>query len=185
MRSKPLRGFGSTPSAPPHVHVAGQGRLDGAQRNLARRGHVDDRRGQARGERVQQVLGGIGARVGAEEDRGLARVELERLDARAVLPAGGVEALDRRALCAPSIQRFVARNWNRASSGWALIRSSVANICSVSTPLRVDWVTVVIWVLRGGWRCGHKAPSAPPAPHRRHHPTARERRGGIHVRSSR
>jgi len=90
MRSKPLRGFGSTPSAPPHVHVAGQGRLDGAQRNLARRGHVDDRRGQARGERVQQVLGGIGARVGAEEDRGLARVELERLDARAVLPAGGV-----------------------------------------------------------------------------------------------
>ena len=40
-------------------------------------------------------------------------------------------------LWAPSIQRLVARNWNCASSGCALIRSSVPNIGSVSTPLRI------------------------------------------------
>ena len=33
--------------------------------------------------------------------------------------------------------RLLARNWNFASSGWSLIRSSVANIFSVSTPLRI------------------------------------------------
>ena len=38
----------------------------------------------------------------------------------------------------------IARNWNLASSGCALIRSSVANICSVSTPLRTVFVTALI-----------------------------------------
>src|SRR3954469_14477131 len=47
-------------------------------------------------------------------------------------------------LCAPAIQRFVARNWNWASSGCALIRSSVANIVPVSTPLRMVSLTAVI-----------------------------------------
>src|SRR5215211_1294989 len=47
-------------------------------------------------------------------------------------------------LCDPSIQRFVARNWNFASSGCALIRSSVANIFSVSTPLRIVSVAMLI-----------------------------------------
>src|SRR5215211_1958954 len=47
-------------------------------------------------------------------------------------------------LCAPAIQRFVARNWNFASSGCALIRSSVANIFSVSTPLRNEYVAMLI-----------------------------------------
>src|ERR1044072_8156184 len=39
-------------------------------------------------------------------------------------------------LCAPTIQWLVARNWNRASSRCALIRSSVANSFSRSTPFR-------------------------------------------------
>src|SRR5215217_8705224 len=48
-------------------------------------------------------------------------------------------------LCEPPIQRLLARKWNFASSGWSLIRSSVANIFSVSTPLRIVCVTAVTW----------------------------------------
>ena len=47
---------------------------------------------------MEEVLGGVGARVAAEQDRGLAGVDLERLGARGVLAARGVEALDRRAV---------------------------------------------------------------------------------------
>src|SRR5215207_2241865 len=81
-----------------HVHVAGQRRLDRRELHLARRGDVDDRGCQARGQRVQQVLGGVWPGVGAEQDRRLARVELECLAAAGVLAAGGIEALDRRAV---------------------------------------------------------------------------------------
>jgi hypothetical protein len=49
-------------------------------------------------------------------------------------------------LCAPSIQRLLARNWNLAISGWAVIASSVANSRSVSTPLRTRSVTCVMSV---------------------------------------
>jgi hypothetical protein len=77
-------------------------RLDGCRSrrelDLARRGDVDDRGRQAGGERVQQVLGRVGAGVGAEQDRRLARVDHERLAASGVFAAGGVEALDRRAV---------------------------------------------------------------------------------------
>ena len=51
---------------------------------------------------MQQVLGGVGAGVGAEQDRRLAGVELELLGAGRVLPARGVEALDRRAVVGPA-----------------------------------------------------------------------------------
>ena len=84
-----------------HVHLAGDGRLDGRELHLARRRHVDDRRRQAGRERVQQVLGRVRAGVGAEQDRGLTGVELERLAASRVLAARGVEALDRRAVMRP------------------------------------------------------------------------------------
>ena len=127
-----------------HVHVALERRLDRREPHLARRGDVDDRRRQARGQRVQQVLGRVRAGVGAEQDRRLARVELERLAAAGVLAAGGVEALDRRAVVGAVDPAVVARNWNCASSGCALIRSSVANIVSVFTPLRIVSVAVVM-----------------------------------------
>src|SRR5207249_7828799 len=81
-----------------HVHVAGEGRLDRPELHLARPGHVDDRRRQAGGERVQQVLGRVGAGVGSQQDRRLARVDVEVLAACGVLAARGVEALDRRAV---------------------------------------------------------------------------------------
>jgi hypothetical protein len=47
---------------------------------------------------VQQVLGRVGAGVGAEQDRRLAGVDHERLAAAGVLAARGIEALDRRAV---------------------------------------------------------------------------------------
>jgi hypothetical protein len=47
---------------------------------------------------VQQVLGRVGAGVGAQQDRRLAGVELPRLAAARILAARGVEALDRRAV---------------------------------------------------------------------------------------
>src|SRR5919202_2357125 len=80
-----------------HVHVTGQRRLDRGQLHLPSGGDVDDRRRQAGRKRVQQVLGGVGAGVGAEQDRRLARVELPALAAAGVLAPGGVETLDRRA----------------------------------------------------------------------------------------
>ena len=80
------------------VHVALERRLDLGQAHLARRRDVDERRRQARGQRVQQVLGRVRAGVGAEQDGRLAGVDRERLGARGVLLAGAVEALDRRAV---------------------------------------------------------------------------------------
>jgi hypothetical protein len=47
---------------------------------------------------VQQILGGVGAGVGAEQDRRLARVEGEPVRAAGVLCARGVEVLDRGAV---------------------------------------------------------------------------------------
>ena len=79
MRSKPLRSSSSSAERAAHVHVAVERRLDLGQPHLARGGDVDDRRRQAGRERVQQVLGRVGAGVGAEQDRRLAGVELERL----------------------------------------------------------------------------------------------------------
>ena len=40
-------------------------------------------------------------------------------------------------LWAPEIQRLAARNWNFASSGSAVMRSSVAKSLFVSTPLSI------------------------------------------------
>ena len=84
-----------------YVHVASERRLDGREFDLARRGHVDDRCRQASGERVQQVLGRVGARVAAEQDRRLPRVDHKLFAASGVLPAGGVKALDRRTVMRP------------------------------------------------------------------------------------
>ena len=95
---KPVAGLVVDAQRAANVHVAGEGRLDRVELDLARRGDVDDRRRQAGGQRVQQVLGRVGAGVGAEQDRRLARVDLERLAAGGVLAARGVEALDRRAV---------------------------------------------------------------------------------------
>ena len=39
-------------------------------------------------------------------------------------------------LCVPDTQRFVARNWNRASSGCGPTAPMVASSVGVSTPLR-------------------------------------------------
>ena len=74
------------PERAAHVHVALEGRLDLLQPHAARGGDVDERRGQARGERVQQVLGGVRAGVGAEQDRRLAGVEHELSRRDVVLP---------------------------------------------------------------------------------------------------
>jgi hypothetical protein len=47
---------------------------------------------------MEEVLGGVGTGVGAEQDRGLTGVEFERLAPADVLAARRVEALDRRAV---------------------------------------------------------------------------------------
>jgi hypothetical protein len=48
-------------------------------------------------------------------------------------------------LCAPSIQRLVARNWEPAFSGWALIASSLPDSTSVPTPfLTAAWMVVLM-----------------------------------------
>jgi hypothetical protein len=51
---------------------------------------------------MQQILNRVGARVAAEQDRRLARVELERLGARRVLTARGEKRPDRRAVVRPA-----------------------------------------------------------------------------------
>ena len=91
MREKPLRTSSERPRRAADVHVALERRLDLGQPHLARGGDVHERRRQAGGERVQQVLGRVRAGVGAEQDRGLAGVDGERLGARAVLLPGAVE----------------------------------------------------------------------------------------------
>src|SRR4029079_4122644 len=73
-------------------------RVDLVQDDLAGGRDVDDGGRQAGGERVQEVLGGVRALVGAEQDGRLAGVDLERGGARDVLAAGRVEALDGRAV---------------------------------------------------------------------------------------
>ena len=76
-------------------------------------------------------------------------------------------------LWAPWTQRFVARNWKRAISGWAETASRVANRTSVSTPLRTRSVlrTLVLMappdlgaarLVRGG--CGRSSADARNAP---------------------
>src|SRR6266540_6960612 len=52
-------------------------------------------------------------------------------------------------LCAPSIQRLRARNWNFAIEGSALIASSVPYSCWESTPLRMISAVVLIDLLLG------------------------------------
>ena len=114
-RENPLRTSSETPRAAADVHVALERGLDLGQPHLARGGDVDERRGEAGGQRVQQVLGRVRAGVGAEQDRGLAGVDGELLDARAVLLPGAVEALDRGAVVgAVRSSGCVARNWNDA-----------------------------------------------------------------------
>ena len=81
-----------------HVHVALERRLDLRQVHAAGGGDVDERRRQARGERVQQVLGRVGAGVAAEQDRRLAGVDHELVGARRVLLVGCVEVADRGAV---------------------------------------------------------------------------------------
>ena len=75
----------------------GRDRLDA---DAARGGVQHGRRGHAARQRVQQELDRIRALVVAEQHRRLAVRELERLAARAVLGAGAVEVLDRRAVLA-------------------------------------------------------------------------------------
>src|SRR5262249_3907445 len=65
------------------------------------RRHIYDRRGQARGECVQQVLGRVRTGVRAEQDRGFACVDPERIAAGGVLAARGVEVLDRGPVVRP------------------------------------------------------------------------------------
>ena len=77
-----------------HVHVALEGRGDLGQADLAGRRAVDERRRQARGERVQQVLGRVRAGVGAEQHGGLAGVEQEGLACGSCPPRRRREALD-------------------------------------------------------------------------------------------
>ena len=50
---------------------------------------------------MQQILGRVGAGVGAEQDRRLARVDHELLAASGVLATRGVEPLDRRSVMRP------------------------------------------------------------------------------------
>src|SRR4029078_4309742 len=79
-----------------YVDVALEGRGDLGQADLAGGRAVDERRRQARRERVQQVLGRVGAGRGAQQRGGFAGVEPEGLGARGVLAAGSEEALDGR-----------------------------------------------------------------------------------------
>ena len=79
---EPVAHLVGDPEAAAHVHVALERRLDLGQAHLARRCDVDQRRGQARREGVQQGLGRVGAGVDAEQDGRLAGVEGERLRAR-------------------------------------------------------------------------------------------------------
>src|SRR5436190_16605875 len=46
-------------------------------------------------------------------------------------------------LCVPLIHSLLVRNWNLAASGAAFTASSVAKRVAVSTPLRMDSLTVV------------------------------------------
>jgi len=84
--------------APAQVDVALEGRLDLRELHAPGGRAVDDRGGQAGGERVQEVLRRVRPGVGPEQHRRLARVDEERLAAGRVLAAGAVEALDRRAV---------------------------------------------------------------------------------------
>src|SRR5215218_22284 len=84
-----------------HVHVALERRLDLGQVHSARGGDVHQRRRQAGGQRVQQVLRGIGAGIRADQDRGLARVDDELLRSRRVLLVRRVEVADRGAVVRP------------------------------------------------------------------------------------
>jgi hypothetical protein len=78
---------------------------------------------EAGGECVQ-AFGRVGAGVGAEQDRRLARVDLERLRAGGVLLAGGVEVADRGAVVR-AVDPAVGRT-ELELRGWArLIASSV------------------------------------------------------------
>src|SRR5215211_503930 len=58
-------------------------------------------------------------------------------------------------LWVPSIHWLSARNWNLAASGAALTASRVAKRVAVSTPLRIDSLTVAVMVFRfpfGVWQ---------------------------------
>src|SRR5215510_2578007 len=54
-------------------------------------------------------------------------------------------------LWVPVSHWLLARNWKAAASGAALTASRVAKRVAVSTPLRVDGVTVVVMVLLLWW----------------------------------
>ena len=101
---------------------------------------------------MQQVLGRVRAGVGAAQDRGLACVGGERLLARGVLLAGGVEVADRGTVVR-AVQPLVRDPpRNAASSGWDLTASSVPKSCSVSTPLRMVSITCIWGLLAVGCR---------------------------------
>src|SRR6476620_2339921 len=57
-------------------------------------------------------------------------------------------------LCVPEIHSLWARNWNFAASGAAFTASRVANRVAVSTPLRVDSLTVAVMVMLLLWLVG-------------------------------
>jgi hypothetical protein len=75
------------PEGAAEVDVALDRGLDLGQPHAPCGRDVDQRGRQARGERVQDLLGRVRAGVGAEQDRRLAGVQHERLGARGVLPA--------------------------------------------------------------------------------------------------
>ena len=54
-------------------------------------------------------------------------------------------------LWVPEIHSLWARNWNFAASGAAFTASRVANRVAVSTPLRVDSLTVAVMVMLLLW----------------------------------
>jgi DNA-binding SARP family transcriptional activator len=89
------------------VHVALDGAFQAVEHDPARGGVVDDRARQARGERVEQVLGRVGGPVIAEQHRGLVGVEDERLDAAGVRSPGAIEPLDLGAIVA-TVEPLVA-----------------------------------------------------------------------------
>src|SRR5262249_36948844 len=108
------------PERPLDVHVALERGLDLGEMDTASGGHVHERRRQTRGQRMQEELGRIRSRVGAQEDCGLARIDHEGFAARGVLRAGRVEVPDRRSVVGAA-DPSVARAELELSEYWLLL----------------------------------------------------------------
>ena len=112
------------------VHVALERRLDLGQAHLARGRDVDQRRRQARRERVQQRLGRVGAGVDAEQDGRLAGVDGERLRRARCPPARRRRSPGSSSGCARRRSSGCGRGTGRGrATGSALMASSVPYIC--------------------------------------------------------